>query len=157
VLTRAGLTSVAATEPVCWARNRGVRVVYRPWLNRAGLHLLKVMCCCRAKNTGMSRVVLRAEPTRDMSLSTRSCNEVIKVGCLEQNSVGQSSKRCQATSDTGWEQSVPFHDRCSTEKPRVRCQARLNYLRDSFKCNYILTRVILCLSHTHYVFAMICP
>ena len=52
VLNRAGLMSVAATERVCWARSRWVRVVYQPRLNRAGLHLREVMCCYRVGNAG---------------------------------------------------------------------------------------------------------
>ena len=51
VLNRAGLASAAATEPDCWARDRWVGVVCRPWLNRAGLHLFGVMCCYRAGGT----------------------------------------------------------------------------------------------------------
>jgi hypothetical protein len=49
VLNCAGLASAAATEPDCWAGDRWVGVVCRPWLNRAGLHLFGVMCCYRAE------------------------------------------------------------------------------------------------------------
>jgi len=48
VLNCARLASAAATELDCWAGDRWVGVVCRPWLNRAGLHLFGVMCCYRA-------------------------------------------------------------------------------------------------------------
>jgi hypothetical protein len=101
VLNRAGLTSVAATEPVCWAGNRWVRVVYRPQLNRAGLHLLEVMCCYRAWHTGLSPGVARRQ-MRDMPISKGSCNENAKLGSRGQSSFCSFLQSLQRRKAVGW-------------------------------------------------------
>ena len=129
VLNRAGLASVAATEPVCWASKRWVRAVCRPWLNRAGLHLLEVMCCYRAGDHGMSSFLDFARSrARDMPISKRRCDEIVKLGSHEQFL------------------SLPLPTSLQRkEKPWVRKRACLSYVPDISNANYILTCMISCL------------
>lgn len=102
VLNRAGLTSVAATEPVCWARNRWVRAVCRPWLNRAGLRLLEVMCCYPAGDHGMSSFLDSARSrARDKPFSKRRCDEIVKLGSHGQFLVCLFLPRCNAKKSLG--------------------------------------------------------
>ena len=131
VLNRAGLTSAAATEPDCWTGDRWVGVVYRPWLNRAGLHLFGVMCCYRAGNSGMSLTWFRAES---------SGRHVIL-----QKDIATKLSNWEAMSSS-W--SAP-HIRYSGKKSfGLEVRLVLAYLQDSFKCHYILTSTICCPSPT---------
>jgi hypothetical protein len=80
VLNRTGLASAAATEPDCWAGDRWVGVVCRPWLNRAGLHLFGVMCCYRAGNSGMSLTWFRAESSGRRVILQRTLQLNCQIG-----------------------------------------------------------------------------
>jgi len=81
VLNCAGLASAAATEPDCWAGDRWVGVVCRPWLNRAGLHLFGVMCCYRAEELRhVSHPVSRAKSNGRHVIHQRTLQPDCQIG-----------------------------------------------------------------------------
>jgi len=64
----------------CWAGDRWVGVVCRPWLNRAGLHLFEVMCCYRARNSGMSLTWFRAKSSGKHVILQRTLQLDCQIG-----------------------------------------------------------------------------
>ena len=125
VFNRAGLTSVAAVEPVCWARNRWTRAASKPNSTALGFSYLKSCAATELGTPGASLTRLRATPGWEMYSSPKeTCNKNCILGSCEQSSVCSFSRFLE-------------------QKKSLALGFRpvIVYLLDSCKCHRILTRI----------------